>query len=195
MTNIATLFHEIRRCRLCANTFDHEPRPVVRGTESARILIVGQAPGSRVHATGIPFNDPSGERLRDWMGIDATTFYDETQIALLPMAFCYPGSSKQGDIPPPSICAQTWRARLLAALPNVEFTLLVGRYAIDWHLPRYKNYSIAATVRDWQSMLPTILATPHPSPRNNRWLKNYPWFEHQCVPALRRRVNELVNLP
>ena len=192
MTTLDTLFAEIRRCRLCADGFEHEPRPVLRGRRSARILVVGQAPGSRVHATGIPFNDPSGVRLREWMGVSDQTFYDESRIALLPMAFCFPGSAKGGDLPPPLICAQTWRARLLAALPNVEFTLLVGRYAIDWHLPDYKSRSIADTVSHWKTMLPYKLAMPHPSPRNNRWLKNHAWFERDCVPVLRRRVAEIL---
>lgn len=192
MTALSKLFAEIRRCRLCADKFDHEPRPVIRGHKSARVLVVGQAPGSRVHATGIPFNDPSGVRLREWMGIDDQILYDESLIALLPMAFCYPGSFNGGDIPPPLICAQTWRARLMAALPNIEFTLLVGRYAVDWHLPTYSKLSIAETVSDWEKMLPQKLAIPHPSPRNNRWLRNHRWFERDCVPALQHRIADLL---
>ncbi|MGR8946502.1 MAG: uracil-DNA glycosylase family protein [Gammaproteobacteria bacterium] len=192
MEKFSEIIEKIKKCRLCANEFEHEPRPVVRGLSSARILIVGQAPGSRVHRTGIPFNDPSGDRLRDWMGVDRETFYDEQLIALLPMAFCFPGSSKNGDLPPPPICAQTWRSQLLASFSAIELTLLVGRYAIDWHLPEYRRHSIAATVENWRNLLPHKLVTPHPSPRNNRWLKNYPWFETQCVPALRKRVRELI---
>ncbi|MEM7466980.1 MAG: uracil-DNA glycosylase family protein [Pseudomonadota bacterium] len=192
MQSLGKIFSDIRACRLCADQFNHKPRPVIRGKSSARLLIVGQAPGSRVHATGIPFNDPSGVRLREWLKVDADTFYDESKIALMPMAFCYPGSSKQGDAPPPLICAQTWRTQLLAALPNIEFTLIVGRYAIDWHLPEYDKRSIADTVKDWAEMLPDRLATPHPSPRNNRWLKQNTWFEKDCVPALQKRVRQIL---
>ena len=192
MTSLDSLFAEIRRCRLCADTFAHDPRPVLRGTQSARILVVGQAPGMRVHTTGIPFNDPSGVRLREWMGISEKVFYDESLIALLPMAFCFPGSSKGGDLPPPRICAATWRTRLLNVLPNIEFTLLVGRYAIDWHLPQYGRLSITEIVRVWEDIFPEKLAIPHPSPRNNRWLNDRPWFEKDCIPQLRRRVKAVL---
>lgn len=192
MDRLNALLEDIAKCRLCAEQFQHEPRPVTRASSRAQILIAGQAPGSRVHQTGIPFNDPSGDRLREWMGIDKKIFYNEDIIALLPMAFCFPGSGENGDLPPPRLCAQTWRAQLLAALPEVKLTVLVGRYAIDWHLPDYKRLSIAATVKQWQELLPHTIATPHPSPRNNRWLKSNPWFEKRCVPSLKQRVEEII---
>ncbi|MEM9741711.1 MAG: uracil-DNA glycosylase family protein [Pseudomonadota bacterium] len=151
------------------------------------MLVVGQAPGTKVHATGIPFNDPSGVRLRDWMGIDRERFYDERSIALLPMGFCYPGRGASGDLPPPPRCAELWRARLLAELPDIALTLVVGQYAIRWHLPNEAG-SLTDVVRRWRNFAPGLIPAPHPSPRNNLWLRRNPWFDAEVVPAMREAV-------
>ncbi len=184
------LLAEVRACRACAAELPFEPRPVLRASASARLLIVGQAPGTRVHETGIPWNDPSGDRLREWLGMDREFFYDERHIAIIPMGFCYPGRGKSGDLPPRPECAALWRERLLACLPNIELTLLVGRYAHQYHLPEARG-SVADTVGQWRDYLPAILPTPHPSPRNRLWLRRNPWFEAELVPELQRRVRRL----
>jgi uracil-DNA glycosylase len=180
---------EARACRLCADELPVEPRPVIQGDARARILIAGQAPGRRVHETGIPFNDPSGVRLREWLGIDAEVFYDPCRVALLPMGFCYPGTGRSGDLPPRRECAPQWRAPLLEALPNIRLTVAVGSYAIRWHLPESRG-SLGDVVRDWREHAPALFVAPHPSPRNNRWLREHPWFEGEVVPALRAAVRE-----
>ena len=194
MSDLDLLFAKIRACTLCADHLPHPPRPVIRGSEHARILIVGQAPGRRVHETGVPFNDPSGDRLRTWMGVDRDTFYDESKIALLPMGFCYPGTGKSGDLPPSPECAATWREPLLKSLPAVELTLLVGQYAIAWHLYRGRKSppSLTKTVQDWRKLAPQTFPLPHPSPRNNLWLRRNPWFEQDVLPPLKNRVGQLL---
>jgi uracil-DNA glycosylase len=184
------LLGQIRACRLCEADLPLGPRPVVRAAESARILVVGQAPGTAVHASGVPFDDPSGERLRDWMGVDAETFYDESRIALIPMGFCYPGRGNSGDLPPKKRCARTWRNSLLGALREVELTLVIGQYAMAWHLPEAKRLSLTETVRRHADWGESLLPLPHPSPRNNIWLARNPWFEKDVLPQLRRRVRE-----
>lgn len=190
-----TLLEDIVACRLCADRFKathtaHEPRPVVRANPSARILIAGQAPGARVHASGLPFDDPSGDRLRDWMGVDRDTFYDTARIAIVPMAFCFPGYTPSGaDLPPPSLCARKWRASVLATLPNVQLTLLVGGYAQKWHL---KTGSVTDTVAAWHTFAPSVYPLPHPSWRNTAWLKRHPWFETDLVPHLRHHLAEVL---
>ena len=181
------LLKEVRACQLCAATLPHGVRPVLQHHRDARILIAGQAPGRRVHASGIPFDDPSGERLRDWMGVSREQFYDPQQIAILPMAFCYPGKGRSGDLPPPPICADTWRARLLDALPNLRLTLVIGQYAMAWHLPEAAG-SLTEIVKNWRQAPSGLLPLPHPSPRNNIWLKRNPWFAAELLPELRRRV-------
>ncbi len=187
------VFDELAKCDICSERFAntataHRPRPVFRGAASARILIAGQAPGARVHASGIPFDDPSGDRLRDWMGIDADVFYDPTRIAIVPMAFCFPGYTAKGaDLPPPPICAKTWRARILDEFPNIRLTLLVGGYAQKWHL-RDKR-SVTERVRDWRAR-DGVFPLPHPSWRNTAWLKKNPWFERELVPDLRRAIED-----
>lgn len=187
--DLETLLAEIRGCRLCADELPHEPRPVVRAAVSARILIVGQAPGTRVHETGVPFNDPSGDRLRDWMNIDRDTFYDETRIAIAPMGFCFPGQDARGaDRPPIRRCAHTWRPRLMAALPNIRMMLLVGSYAQQYHLGALRRATLTETVRHWRDYWPDAVPLPHPSWRNNAWLKRNPWFETELLPELRQRV-------
>lgn len=187
---LQALLREVRACRACRAQLPFEPRPVLAASSSARLLVVGQAPGTRVHETGIPWNDPSGERLRSWLDVDRTFFYDETQVAILPMGFCYPGKGKSGDLPPRAECAELWRERLLACLPNIEMTLLIGQYAQRYHLPRASG-SVTEVVGRWQDLLPAYFPTPHPSPRNQLWLRRNPWFEREAVPALRDRLREV----
>ena len=188
---IARLLHDVRACTACAD-LPLGPRPIVQLDRRARILIAGQAPGVRAHNAGIPFDDPSGDRLRNWMGIDRETFYDPRRIAILPMGFCYPGTGKSGDLPPRPQCADLWRAKLLAQLPNLDLTLVIGQYALNWHLPAASALSVTDAVRSWRSHMPGVLPLPHPSPRNNRWLKINPWFEADVLPALRERVATLI---
>ena len=193
---LSALLSEVRACTLCAHELPLGPRPVVQAGRRARILVVGQAPGTKVHVTGIPFNDPSGDRLRAWMGIDRDTFYDADQIALLPMAFCYPGRGKSGDLPPPPRCAQTWRAKLMRELPNIELTIVLGQYAQSWHLPADESAARGKTLTDtvlaWRQFIPEQVPVPHPSPRNNLWLRRNPWFEIEVIPWLQRRVKKLL---
>jgi uracil-DNA glycosylase len=192
MTDLDALLAEIRACRACAADFPHEPRPVVRVTSATRILICGQAPGRRVHESGLPFDDPSGDRLRAWLGVDRETFYGHPAFGVAAMAFCYPGTAaKGGDHPPPPRCAALWRARLLAALPNVRLTLLVGGYAQRWALGRGAG-SVAAATRAWREAPPERFCLPHPSWRNTAWLKANPWFEAEAAPVLRARVAGLL---
>lgn len=185
------LLARVRACTLCAASLDHEPRPVVQASVGAKILVVGQAPGRRVHETGLPFNDPSGDRLRDWMGITRDTFYDEQQLAILPMGFCYPGTGKSGDLPPRPECAPAWRELLLGRLNNVQLTLAIGQYAQAYHIPGPKR-SVTDTVRRWREYWPDLVPLPHPSPRNQVWLRRNPWFEEEVVPAIRARVAEVL---
>lgn len=153
-------------------------------------MIVGQAPGTRVHETGIPWNDPSGDRLRQWMAVDRDFFYDESRVAIIPMGFCYPGKGSSGDRPPRPECARLWRSRLLQCLPDIELTLAIGRYAQAYHLPD-REKTVTATVRRWREYLPACLPTPHPSPRNQLWLKRNPWFVAELVPELRNRIRQI----
>lgn len=186
-TSFEHLLAKVRSCTLCADVLSDGVRPVLQVHPKARILVAGQAPGSRVHATGVPFDDPSGDRLREWMGIDRKLFYDEQNIALLPMGFCYPGKGKSGDLPPIPLCAETWRKRLLATLPNIRLTLVIGQYAQAWHLPsRQKN--LTETVKAWPDYGKELMPLPHPSPRNNIWLKKNQWFESDVLPELAERV-------
>jgi uracil-DNA glycosylase len=183
------LLADIADCRACAAELAHEPRPVVRVSSETRLLICGQAPGRRVHESGRPFDDRSGDRLRDWLGVDRDTFYGDRRIGVAAMAFCFPGTDpKGGDYPPPARCAQLWRPRLLALLPQVELTLLVGGYAQRWALPGAGRRSMTATVAGWREHLPDRLLLPHPSWRNTAWLKRNPWFEDEVAPYLRLRV-------
>ncbi|GAA0786625.1 uracil-DNA glycosylase family protein [Marinobacterium sediminicola] len=186
MSVLQQLLAEVRACRLCAKELPLGPRPVVQAAVSARLLIVGQAPGLKVHQTGIPFNDPSGDRLRDWLGMSRDEFYDPTNVAILPMGFCYPGRGQSGDNPPRPECATAWRQQLLSQLPDIELTLLIGRYAQDWHLG--KGITLTERVRHWRAYLPGCIPLPHPSPRNNLWLRRNPWFEEELLPELKRRI-------
>lgn len=187
--DLKQLITGVRACTLCLPGLANGVRPVLQVNSRATILIAGQAPGSKVHATGVPFDDPSGNRLRAWMGIDREVFYDACKIAILPMSFCYPGKGTSGDLPPLPICAPTWRERLLSMMPNIVLTLAIGKYAQDWHLhPPQKN--LTETVRAWQQYGDTIMPLPHPSPRNNIWLKKNNWFETEVLPALKSRVQK-----
>lgn len=187
------LLNDVRQCTLCREALPNPPRPVLQASRQARLLIVGQAPGRRVHDTGLPFNDPSGDRLRTWMGIDREVFYDERKVAIVPMGFCYPGTSKSGDNPPRPECAPTWRQAIMAGLDNVELTLAIGQYAQAWHLGQGKRKrSVTEVVADWESFWPEVIPLPHPSPRNNLWLRRNPWFEDQVVPKLKARVKLLL---
>ncbi len=191
--SLEAVLAEIRACRACAGELPHEPRPVVRVREETRLLICGQAPGRRVHESGLPFDDPSGDRLRRWLDVDRDTFYDDPRIGVAAMAFCYPGTDPNGgDYPPPPRCAALWRPRLLAALPGVELTLLVGWHAIQWRLGAAAKRSMTATVAAWRDYLPEVIPLPHPSWRNTAWLKKNPWFEEDVVPYLHARVREML---
>ncbi len=194
-----TLLQDISRCRLCADRFaktatKHKPRPVLWVSPDAkapRILIAGQAPGARVHESGRPFTDPSGDRLRAWLGIGDDVFYDRSKVAIAPMAFCFPGYDAKGsDLPPPAICAKTWRLSLIDALDPVPLTLLIGGYAMKWHLGGPSK--VTETVMNWQSYAPKVFPLPHPSWRNTAWLKKNPWFETDLLPVLRARVQEVL---
>ncbi len=182
------LLQDVQACRLCEEHLPLGPRPVVSVHPDARILIIGQAPGTRVHASGIPWDDASGNRLREWMGVDRAAFYDASRFAIVPMGFCYPGRGTSGDLPPRPECAPTWHPALLHALPHIRLTVLLSSYAISYYLGNRAHGTVTETVRAWKDYLPTFLPMPHPSPRNNRWLKKNPWFEAEVVPELRRMV-------
>lgn len=196
LSETAALAELIGGCRLCAERFAatrtaHVPRPVVRLSAVAPVLIAGQAPGARVHASGLPFDDRSGDRLRDWMGVSRAEFYDLSRFAIVPMAFCFPGYDAKGaDLPPPPVCARAWRARTLAAMPQVRLTLPVGGHAQRWHLGT-RAPGVTETVRNWRAFGPDAMPLPHPSWRNTGWLRRHPWFEAELVPELRRRIAAL----
>jgi uracil-DNA glycosylase len=186
------LLREVRACTICAAHLPLPPRPVLQAGAAARILIAGQAPGRKVAASGVPFDDASGDRLRAWMGIDKAAFHDPDFIAILPMGFCYPGTGASGDLPPRPECAATWRERLLEQLPSIELTLVIGTYAQAWHLkPAGGGASLTATVAAWREHGARVLPLPHPSPRNNGWLQRNPWFEADVLPELKTRVRAL----
>jgi len=190
---VQKLLKDIRACTACAVDLPHEPRPVLRASTTARICIVGQAPGTRVHASGIPFDDPSGDRLREWLGVDRETFYDESRIAIIPMGFCFPGlDAKGGDKPPLKRCAKLWRAQLFETLGEIDFTVIIGTYAQAWHLGKTRKKTVTETVAAWREYMPDAITLPHPSWRNNVWLKKNPWFEAEVLPALRAEVAKRV---
>ncbi len=188
----------IAGCRLCAERFAatataHGPRPVLYPSTTARLLIASQAPGARVHASGVPFDDASGDRLRDWLGLDRPSFYDRARVAIVPMGFCFPGYDEKGaDLPPPRDCASVWRAEVMAAMPQIELTLLVGSHAQKWHLRGEAKRTLTDTVRAWADYAPRHLPLPHPSWRNTGWLKRNPWFEEEVLPWLRAEIRRLV---
>ena len=192
--SLEAVLAEIRACRACAGEWPHAPRPVVRVSAATRLLICGQAPGRRVHESGLPFDDPSGVRLRAWMGVDRETFYAHPAIGVAAQAFCFPGTDPAGgDYPPPPRCAALWRARLLAELPRVELTLLVGRPAQVWALGKRAGRSMGETVRAWRAFAPETVVLPHPSWRNTGWLKRNPWFEAEVTPYLQDRVAQILS--
>lgn len=189
---VQQLLAEVRACRLCAAHLPLGPRPVLQLDPRARILVASQAPGRKAHATGLPFNDASGVRLREWMGLSQAQFYDPSRVAILPMGLCFPGTGPAGDLPPRPECAAHWRDRLLAQLPQLQLTLVIGRHALAWHLPAGPR-SVTEVVQDWRAHWPHRLPLPHPSPRNNRWLLRNPWFAQELLPALRQRVSAVLS--
>lgn len=187
LTRLDKLLAEVRACTLCAAHLPNPPRPVLRAARTALVQIVGQAPGRKVHETGIPWNDPSGDLLREWLGIDRDTFYDARRVAIIPAGFCYPGKGRSGDLAPRPECAPHWHPRLRALLPQVHLTLLVGQYAQVYYLGGRRGKTLADTVRAYREYLPEFFPLPHPSPRNRRWLAQNAWFERDVLPDLRRR--------
>ena len=190
MLSFSGLLAEVHACTLCEEYLPLGPRPVLQLDPRARILIAGQAPGSKVHQTGIPFDDASGNRLREWLGVSCEIFYDPTKIAILPMGFCFPGTGKSGDLPPRSECETAWRKRLLDRLKRIELTLVLGAYAQKYHFGKSKT-SLTELVSSWREHWPKRIPLPHPSPRNNIWLRRNPWFEAELLPPLKQRVQEL----
>ena len=182
------LLAEIRSCRVCAEHLPLGPRPVVQASAGARLLIVGQAPSLTVHKTGVPWDDKSGEQLRRWLGVDRATFYDAARIALMPMGYCYPGCGNSGDLPPRKECAPLWQDRLLAQMPRIELTLLIGQYAQRHFLGKTARANVTETVEAFADYAPRFIPLPHPSPRNTGWFKHHPWFESEVLPVLRERV-------
>lgn len=190
---LQNLLEEAQACRRCEGILPLGARPVLRTSPTARLLIVGQAPGTKVHETGVPFNDASGDRLREWLGIESSVFYDEQRIAIVPMGLCYPGrDSNGGDRPPIKTCAALWHPRLRPLLPKLEVTLLVGSYAQAYYLGKKRKASLTETVRNWRSYGPEFIPLPHPSWRNTAWLKRNPWFAAELLPVLQARVAALV---
>ncbi len=191
MVSFASLLTEVRGCTICAPHLPHGVRPVLQIHPDARVLIAGQAPGRKVHESGVPFEDASGDRLREWMGVTREVFYDSRQVAILPMGFCFPGSKKSGDLPPRPECAPAWRAHLLAHLRSLEITLVIGQYAQAYHLAD-KSASLTDAVKSWRTYWPTVVPMPHPSPRNNLWIRRNPWFETELLPSLRARLSKVL---
>lgn len=190
---VAKLLREIRACRICEAYLPHGVRPIIHASATARLCIIAQAPGIRVHETGISFNDPSGDRLREWMGIDRAAFYDEKRVAVIGMGFCFPGyDANGGDLPPRRECAEAWQDKLFATLPKPKLTLLVGSYAFDWHLRDRAKSNVTETVKAWREYAPRYIPLPHPSWRNNGWLKKNPWFAEELLPYLRKRVKSTI---
>jgi len=183
------LLQEIHSCTECAAQLPLGPRPIVAAHPKSKIIIIGQAPGSKVHETGVPWDDPSGKQLRKWLNVTDTQFYDEELFALVPMGFCYPGKGKSGDLPPRPECAPLWHQRLLAAMPNLQLTILIGQYAQRHYLGEELEKNLTETVRSFEKYLPRYMVLPHPSPRNRFWLRKNPWFEKEVLPVLKERVN------
>jgi len=188
---LPSLLDDIRACTICTG-LPLGPKPLLQADSAAQILIVGQAPGSKTHEKGRPFDDVSGKRLREWLGVTEEQFYDPRLFAIIPMGFCFPGTGKGGDMPPRPECAPAWRKPLMEALPNIKLTLILGQYAMNWHLGDRKSRTLTETVNRWQEFWPDLLPLPHPSPRNIRWFKANPWFETDVIPVLQDRISELV---
>ncbi|MEP5295358.1 MAG: uracil-DNA glycosylase family protein [Paracoccaceae bacterium] len=187
---IADLIKKIKACTVCAG-LPLGPNPIFQIGSEAKILIAGQAPGRITHLKSTPFDDPSGNRLRDWLGVDRASFYDPSKFAIVPMGFCFPGSKKGGDLPPRTECEENWRTQVLDLLPNIELTLVIGKYAMDYHLGGKQGKTLTETVRNWESFWPDLLPLPHPSPRNGIWLKKNPWLEEEVLPKLKLKVAQL----
>ncbi len=192
MPDPAQVYAKARQCTVCASALGHAPRPVFRASPSARLLIVGQAPGRKVHETGLPWNDLSGDRLRAWLNMSRETFYDESRIAIIPIGLCYPGKGPGGDLPPRPECAPLWHPVLRATLPNIQLTLLIGGYAQAFYLTERQGRTLADTVQRGAQYLPEYFPLPHPSPRNLRWFQTHPWFENEVIPRLRQCVARIL---
>ena len=189
MTSLSSLLNEVRACTICELDLPYGARPVLQLHAEAKILIAGQAPGKKVHDSGVPFDDASGERLREWLGVTREVFYDPKQFAILPMGFCFPGSGKSGDLAPRLECAPAWREQLLSHLNQLQLTVVLGKYAQNYHFGKASS-SVTDLVKGWRSYWPNTIPIPHPSPRNNIWLSKNPWFEEELLPPLRKRVSE-----
>jgi uracil-DNA glycosylase len=189
----ADLLESVRTCQICTEFLPLGPRPVVQLDPQATILIAGQAPGRRVHESGVPFDDPSGDRLREWLGVSRDIFYDPAKIAILPMGFCYPGTGKSGDLPPRPECENAWRRQLLKQLTRIRLTLVIGQYAQKWHLSHVEK-NLTETVRAWKNYGPGVIPLPHPSPRNNIWLKRNPWFGESLLPELKKAIRNALEM-
>ena len=187
-----SLLHEIRKCEICKTHLSHTPRPVLNASESSKILIIGQAPGAKVHASGIAWDDKSGENLRSWLGVDHASFYDPGKIGIVPMGFCYPGKGKSGDLPPRPECAPQWHELLLNELKAVQLTLLVGQYAQNYYLGNRAKKSLTETVKHFGEYLPDYFVLPHPSPRNNIWRAKNPWFDRDVLPMLKKQISQIL---
>lgn len=191
MHKLQTLLRQVRACTICKPHLPHGVRPIVQISPQAKILIAGQAPGKKVHESGVPFDDASGERLREWMGVSKETFYDPQKIAILPMGFCYPGKGKSGDLPPRPECEPAWRKQLLQQLPTLELTLVLGHYAQQYHFGT-SHASLTERVAAWKNDWPSKIPLPHPSPRNNIWLRKNPWFETDVLPTLKKTISAIL---
>jgi len=189
--NMNQLLSEIRACTICQSALPLGPHPIIQASKKSRLLLIGQAPGAKVHASGVPWDDASGNNLRQWLGLDKTQFYDAELIALMPMGFCYPGAGKSGDLPPRPECAPTWHQLLLDQMPNIELTILIGQYAQNRYLGNKMSGNLTETVRNWHTYFPLYLPLPHPSPRNQIWMRKNPWFEQELLPVLKEKVAAL----
>lgn len=187
--SFSTLLKEIEGCRVCAEFFEYEPRPVISVSPLSKILIIGQAPGTVVHNTGIAWNDKSGNNLRKWMGVSSDEFYNTDNFGIVPMGFCYPGKGKSGDLPPRKECAPLWHQRIFSEMKNVKLTLLIGKYAQDYYLKNTKSQTLTDSVKNYKAHLPNHFVLPHPSPRNNIWMAKNPWFQHEVIPELQHTVS------
>ena len=187
-----SLISDIRACDICRDHLPLGPRPILQVASSAKILIAGQAPGKKVHESGIPFDDQSGDRLRNWLGLTNDQFYDSKRVAILPMGFCYPGAEVSGDAPPRPECAKEWREKVLNQLSKVGLVLVIGKYALDYHLAEQQKENLTETVKAWREYWPSHVPMPHPSPRNNIWLRKNPWFEQEVIPSIQERVRALI---
>ncbi|WP_461532291.1 uracil-DNA glycosylase family protein [Sinomicrobium sp.] len=185
------LLSDIRSCTVCKDFLPYPPRPIVQASSTSQIVVIGQAPGKRVQDSGIAWNDPSGDNLREWLGVEKDVFYDEKIFALIPMGFCFPGSGKSGDLPPRPECAPLWHQKLLHSMPDIKLTLLIGLYAQKYYLRERAKKTLTETVQNYEEYLPDIIPLPHPSPRNNIWQKKHPWFKETLIPVLREKVKSL----